>query len=176
MPPVHLRPWRPEDAPAIAAMTDDPHLRRWSSMGTDVDGWIARQRAGTRGPSLAICEQPDGPALGKIALRLPGHASPATRCAAINAADHPVGELSYWLVPEARGRGLARCAIESLLERVAADTELRSVVLDIEETNRASMRLAERLGAQRRWPVRQEADRTGVLRKMVVFVLVLPGR
>ena len=91
MPVVHLRPWREQDAPAVKAMTEDPHIKRWSSMGTDVEAWIARQRAGTRGPSLAICATGDDRALGKIAVRLPGHASPATRCAAVRPSDHPVG-------------------------------------------------------------------------------------
>ncbi len=72
MPGVHLRPWRDQDAPAIQAMTDDLHIKRWSSMGTDVQAWIARQRAGTRGPSLAICTTGNDDALGKIAVRLPG--------------------------------------------------------------------------------------------------------
>jgi RimJ/RimL family protein N-acetyltransferase len=118
MPGVHLRPWRDQDAPVIQAMADDPHIRRWSSLGTDVQTWIARQRAGTRGPSLAICTTGHDDALGKIALRLPGQASPATSCAAIRPGDHPVGELSYWLLPEARGRGLAAAAVQVMMRLV----------------------------------------------------------
>jgi RimJ/RimL family protein N-acetyltransferase len=49
--------------------------------------------------------------------------------------------------------------------------DVRSVVLDIEEDNAASMRVAERLGAERREPWRVELDRTGVPRTLVVFVL-----
>jgi ribosomal-protein-alanine N-acetyltransferase len=175
MPGVHLRPWRDQDAPVIQSMTDDPHIERWSSLGTDVQAWIARQRAGTRGPSLAICTTGNDDALGKIAVRLPGHASPATSCAAIRPGDHPVGELSYWLLPEARGRGLAATAVQVMMRLIAADTDLRSVVLDVEETNRPSIRLARRLGAERRRPSREEPDRAGVLRTMVVFVLPVPG-
>jgi RimJ/RimL family protein N-acetyltransferase len=156
-------------------MTDDPHIGRWSSMGTDVPAWIARQRAGTRGPSLAICTKGSDRALGKIAVRLPGHASPATCSAAIRPSDHPVGELSYWLLPEARGRGLAAAAVQAMLSLVARDTDLRSVVLDVEETNRPSTRLAQRLGADRRQPSRQAADRTGAVHTMVVFVLRVPA-
>ena len=143
-------------------------------MGTDVEAWIARQRAGTRGPSLAICTSGSDRPLGKIAVRLPGHASPATRCAGIRPGDHPVGELSYWLLSEARGRGLAAAAVREMLKMVAADTDLRSLVLDVEATNVASTRLAERLGAERRHPSRFQADRAGALRTMVVFVLIVP--
>ena len=158
----------------IQAMTEDPHIKRWSSMGTDVEAWIARQRAGTRGPSLAICATGDDRALCKIAVRLPGHASAATRCAAVRPSDHPVGELSYWLLPDARGRGLAAAAVQAMLRLVATDTDLRCLVLDVDETNHPSAQLAQRLGAERRPPARQAADRVGVLRTMVVFVLMVP--
>jgi RimJ/RimL family protein N-acetyltransferase len=168
---VRLRPWRAEDAVAIAAMTGDEHLRRWSSMGDDVAAWIASQRAEVRGPSRAICLADDDRALGKVALRMPGFASPATTCAAIRPSDAPVGELSYWLLLEARGRGLARPAVEAAMRSIVADTGLRSVVLDIELTNAASLRVAERLGAERREPDRVQLDRTGTPRRLVVFVL-----
>jgi len=152
-------------------MVDDPHIRRWSSLDADVSGWIERQRAEVRGPSRAICLAGDDRALGKVALRLPGHASPATTCAAIRAADHPAGELSYWLVPEARGRGLAAGAVALMMDLAAATTDLRSLVLDIEDTNAASLRLAQRLGAERRAPARVERDHTGAPRTLIVFVL-----
>lgn len=168
---VRLRPWRASDAPAIAAMVDEEHIRRWSSMGDDVPGWIERQRAESRGPSRAICLTDDDRALGKMALRLPGHASPATTCEAIRAGDAPVGELSYWLVPAARGRGLAGPAVQEMLGLAAATTTLRTLVLDIEPANTASVRLAQRLGAQRRVPERIETDRAGVPRTLAVFAL-----
>jgi RimJ/RimL family protein N-acetyltransferase len=109
--------------------------------------------------------------LGKIALRMPGRASPAATCAAIRGSDHPVGELSYWVLPEARGRGVASAAVGVLLDRARWSAEVRSVVLDIEVDNIASLRVAQRLGADRRKPERVEVDRQGVARTMVVFLL-----
>jgi [ribosomal protein S5]-alanine N-acetyltransferase len=172
MPEVRLRSWRAQDAQAIAAMAEDEHIRRWSSMGHDVDAWIARQRSGARGPSRAICLPDDDRALGKIALRMPGHASPATTCQAVRPSDKPVGELSYWLLPAARGHGLAAAAVRAMMESIVG-TSLRSVVLDVEVTNTASLHLAHRLGADRREPERLEFDRAGVPRKLVVFVLAV---
>jgi [ribosomal protein S5]-alanine N-acetyltransferase len=140
---VRLREWRAEDAPAIAPMLTDPHLLKWSSMSdVGVNRWIAEQRAGRRGPSLAICETSDDRPLGKIALRMPGRASPATTCAAIRESDHPVGELSYWVLPQARGRGAASAAVGMMLDAARRRTEVRSVVLDIEVDNIASLRVA----------------------------------
>lgn len=155
-------------------MTDDPHLLRWSSLSElGVDRWLAEQRAGARGPSLAICRSGDDQPLGKIALRMPEHASPAATCQAIRASDNPVGELSYWLVPDARGHGLATAAVTAMVDRARRATDLRSVVMDVEIDNRPSIRVAERLGAKRREPHRVERDRAGVPRTMVVFVLAI---
>ncbi len=169
---VFLREWRAEDAPAIAPIAADPALLMWSSMSEiGIDAWIAEQQTGNRGPSMAICAAGDDRPVGKIALRMPGRASPATTCAAIRASDHPVGELSYWVLPEARGRGVASAAVAEMLGRAHRLEALRSVVLDIEADNVASLRVAERLGAERREPERTEIDRQGIARTMVVFVL-----
>jgi RimJ/RimL family protein N-acetyltransferase len=56
---------------------------------------------------------------------------------------------------------------------IAADAGLKSLVLDIEEENPASIRVAERLGAARRAPTRLHADRFGNDWTMVVCVLPL---
>ncbi len=170
---ARLRAWRASDAPWIEPIREDPHLRAWSSMGDDVAAWIERQRAGIRGPSRAICAPGGDRPLGKVALRLPGHASEATTCAAIAPGDAPVGELSYWILPAARGRGLAGAAVRELVAWAAVHTDLRSVVLDVEAANEASQRLAARLGAQRRRPTRHELDRFGERREMIVFLLAV---
>jgi RimJ/RimL family protein N-acetyltransferase len=168
---VRLRPWRLEDADDVAVMIDDEHLRPWSVMGTDLEGWIRREIAEARGPSRAICLSDDDRAIGRVAVHPPEFASEAVRCDAVHESDQPAGELSYWLVPEARGRGLASAAVRMMVASVVAGSGLRSVVLDIEAGNVASQRLAERLGAERRAPTRVEVDRTGVPRTLVVYVL-----
>ncbi len=109
--------------------------------------------------------------LGKVALRLPGKASPATTCAAIRPTDHPVGELSYWVLPHARGRGVATAAVVAMLNMAREIEAVRSVVLDIEIGNLASIRVAERVGATRCEPTRVEHDRHGVPRTLVVFII-----
>jgi [ribosomal protein S5]-alanine N-acetyltransferase len=168
---VRLRPWRLEDAEHVAVMVDDEHLRPWSTMGADLESWIRREIAQARGPSRAICLPEDDRALGRVAVRLPQFASEAVRCDAVGVGDQPAGELSYWLVPQARGRGLAYAAVRMMMASVLAGSGLRSVVLDIEAGNVASQRLAERLGAQRRAPTHVEVDRAGVRRTLVVYVL-----
>jgi ribosomal-protein-alanine N-acetyltransferase len=173
---VRLRRWRLEDAADVAVMAEDEHLRHWSTLADDLEAWIQREVAEDRGPTRAICSHDDDRALGRIALRLPQFASDAVRCEAIRESDQPAGELSYWLVPEARGRGLAYAAVQLMLSSVVPATGVRSVVLDIEEDNLASVRLAGRLGAERRDPPRAKVDFTGTPRTLVVHVLrVTPG-
>jgi RimJ/RimL family protein N-acetyltransferase len=60
-----------------------------------------------------------------------------------------------------------------MTESIAATTNLRSVVLDIEVTNTASQGMAVRLGAERRAPIRVEEDRAGIERRLEVFVLMI---
>lgn len=172
---VRLRRWRGDDVEQIAAVADDEHLRPWSDMAEDLEAWLRREMAEERGPSRAICLADDDRALGRVALRLPQFASDAVRCAAVKPSDQPAGEMSYWLVPDARGRGLAHGAVVKMME-LAGDAGLRSVVLDIEAENVASIRLAERLGAKRRSPTRVVTDRSGVGRTMAVYVLPVTRR
>src|SRR6185437_7117202 len=142
---VRLRKWRLEDAADVAVMVDNEYLRPWSTMVDGVEAWIRREMAEARGPTRAICLADDDRALGRVALRPPELASEAVRCEAVRESDQPAGELSYWLVPDGRGRGLAYAAVRLMLDSLALDLGLRSVVLDIEEGNIPSMRLAERL-------------------------------
>jgi RimJ/RimL family protein N-acetyltransferase len=173
MPAVRLRRWRLEDIDDVIVMADDEWFGPWSTMGDDPLGWIEGEVAEARGPTRAICLPGDDRAIGRVALRTPEFASDAVRCAAIRDDDQPAGELGYWLVPSARGKGIALAAVKTMLETVAPASGVRSVVLDIEDGNTASMRLADRLGAERRSPTRVKSDPRGTDRTLVVYVLAL---
>jgi RimJ/RimL family protein N-acetyltransferase len=168
---VRLRRWRLEDATRVAVMAGDEWLSPWSTMVDGVEEWIRREMAEVRGPTRAICLADDDRVLGRVAVRPPELASEAVRCEAVRGSDQPAGELSYWLLPAARGRGLALAAVRAMIDSVVPGLGLRSVVLDIEEGNLPSMRVAERLGAERRNPSRLETDRFGAPRTLVVYVL-----
>jgi RimJ/RimL family protein N-acetyltransferase len=158
------------DLAQIAPMTEDEYLRPWWWMADDLEAWLRREVAEERGPTRAICLPDDDRALGRVAVRLPQFASEAVRCAGVQASDQPAGELSYWLLPDARGRGLAVAAVTEMME-IAANAGLKSLVLDIEDGNAPSVRVADRLGAVRRAPSRVHTDRFGNDWTMVVYVL-----
>jgi RimJ/RimL family protein N-acetyltransferase len=158
------------DLDQVAQMTDDEYLGPWWWMADDLRSWLGKEISEERGPTRAICLPDDDRALGRVAVRLPQFASEAVRCAAMRTSDQPAAELSYWLLPEARGRGLAFTAVTEMV-KIVSGAGLRSLVLDIEEGNAASVRVAERLGAARRMPTRTETDRFGNDRTTVVYVL-----
>jgi RimJ/RimL family protein N-acetyltransferase len=160
------------DIDRVALMTEDEYLRPWWWMAEDLPAWLHREVSEDRGPTRAICLPDDDRALGRVAVRLPQFASEAVRSAAVQGSDQPAGELSFWLLPDARGRGLAFAAVTEMM-KIAADAGLNSLVLDIEESNIASIRVAKRLGAVRRTPTRVHTDRFGKDRTMVVYVLGL---
>jgi len=170
---VRLRRWRLADADDVAVMIDNEYLRPWSTMGDGVEEWVRREMAEVRGPTRAICLADDDRVLGRVAVRPPELASEAVRCEAVRESDQPAGELSYWLLPQARGRGLAYAAVRLMIDSVVPGLGLRSVVLDIEEGNLPSVRLAERLGAERRSPTRVHPGRLGEPHTMVVYVLAV---
>lgn len=60
-----------------------------------------------------------------------------------------------------------------MLELARDMDEVRSVVLDIETDNLASIRVAERVGAVRREPPRVQPDRHGIPRTLVVFIVTV---
>jgi RimJ/RimL family protein N-acetyltransferase len=158
------------DLSQIVPMTEDEFLSPWWWMADDLEAWLRREVAEERGPTRAICLPDDDRALGRVAIRLPQFASEAVRCAAVQPHDQPAGELSYWLLPDARGRGLAYAAVTEMIA-IAAKAALKSLVFDIEQANVASVRVAERLGAARRSPTRVHRDRFGADWTMVVYVL-----
>ncbi len=158
------------DIDQIAQMTNDEYLRPWWWMADDLRAWLRKEMSEERGPTRAVCLPDDDRALGRVAVRVPQFASEAVRCEAVQTSDQPAGELSYWLLPCARGRGLAFTAVTEMV-KIAANAGLKSLVLDIEEGNVASIRVAERLGAARRIPTRVHTDRFGNDRTMVVYVL-----
>jgi RimJ/RimL family protein N-acetyltransferase len=139
---VVLRDWRDSDAPALApacgewdvcAFTSVP----WTYLEREALAWIERQRqkraAGTV-LALAIQAPDDDRALGNANL---AGFDDGSREATIG----------YWLVPEARGRGLATAAASLLIDWGLRTLGLERIEFAILPENLPSQRVAERAGA-----------------------------
>jgi ribosomal-protein-alanine N-acetyltransferase len=111
-----LRPWRPADAPAVVAAYRDPEIRRWRQESGC--GWAAAS---------------DNGVLGQISLRT------------INL-DEGAAEISYWVVPEARGRRIAEQALRAVTAWSFDVLGLHRIEVNHSRQNTASCLVAEGVG------------------------------
>ena len=144
-----LRPFRPDDRPALAAVLADPAVMEHSVAGPKPPGeidatlreWCAEARAGlpTR---LAVCpwETPDDEETSR----------PVGFCgfARLRVGDGDAWELGYRLHPSVWGRGYATEAATACRDRFAADRPGEPLVSLIVPENTASARVARKLGAR----------------------------
>lgn len=138
-PGLALRPWRDDDTPAVRAAFDCPQIQRWHVRRIDGDDearswtaqWPRRWRDETAA-SWAIVDADDRP-LGQVGLRgvLLVEAS---------------AQVSYWLLPAARGRGIATEALGALTRWSFTRAGLHRLALEHSTANAASCRVATRSG------------------------------
>ena len=148
-PGLTLRPWRATDASVVAAAYDEPGIRQWHSRSMTVDealAWIGdwpqrwRREAGAGwaivdagGDGVNDGVDGVGGVLGQISLR------------SIDLAGG-LAEISYWVLPEARGRGLAAAALGVLTEWAFGVLGLHRIEVLHSTRNEASCRVAQRAG------------------------------
>jgi RimJ/RimL family protein N-acetyltransferase len=139
---VVLRDWRDEDAPALTPVCGEWNVCAFTSVPWDYTeaealAWIERQRqkrAAGAVLAMAILAPDDDQALGNVNLaELDGGGREA--------------EIGYWLVPEVRGKGLATAATSLLIDWALHNLALDRVEFAILPENRASQRVADRVGA-----------------------------
>ncbi|MFF8726769.1 GNAT family N-acetyltransferase [Streptomyces sp. NPDC015171] len=134
-----LRPWRPEDAGALVAAGQDPAIRRWNLFTVadraEARARIARMHERWRAETGAVwaVERPEGPAAGLIGLNDVDLAGGAA-------------ELVYWLLPAARGGGIAVAATRRLARWALTDLGLHRLRLCHSTANPASCRVAGKAG------------------------------
>ncbi len=103
-----LRPWKPADRDAVLAAYRDPAIQRWHvrSMNTTVeaDAWLASWAHGWQQETAAGWAVTDGSGVvGRVGLRwMDLHEG--------------VGEVGYWVLPEARGQRVASRALSALTD------------------------------------------------------------
>lgn len=139
-----LRPWRPDDIPALLTAYDDPAMRQWVRVPVsdvaDAERWLAVQRDGWASGSrfsFAVTDTARGGELvGNLALKRP---VPGAESA----------EAGYWTTAAARGRGVASRALQALTDwafTTFATEGLRRLELLHQVDNEASCRVAEKAG------------------------------
>jgi RimJ/RimL family protein N-acetyltransferase len=142
-----LRPWLPSDRATVVAAYSDPGIRQWhcrSMTNEEATDWIAhwpgRWRAES-GAGWAVLDE--GKVAGQISLRR---------------LDLPLGqgEVSYWVLPAARGRRLAPRALTTLSEWAFGRLGLHRVELMHSTANEPSCRVAWHAGFRHEGTKRSE--------------------
>ena len=164
---VLLRPWLPEDAPAVFAACQDPLIARFVPIipqpytEADASAFVeARQQdwSGQHERSFAIVDAQTGALLGSIAR----HGRAAHRAT-----------FDCWLAPHARGCGIATRALRLICDWTLATTQVVRLDLHTDVENDASGRVAERAGFVREGICRAwDLDREGRPRDVIFYVRV----
>ena len=134
---IVLRPWSPDDADGVLRLADDDASRRWSPSlrqvftHAEAAAWI-RQRS-ERGTNWAVVDPMSRDLLGRVGLQ---HFDADDNCA----------EISYGVVPAARGRGVARRAVGPPLPTGSVSCGLTRIALEHAVGNRASCAVARACG------------------------------
>ncbi|GAA2028475.1 GNAT family N-acetyltransferase [Polymorphospora rubra] len=134
-----LRPWRVDDAVVVRAAFDCPVIRRWHARRIDSDdearewiaGWAGRW-ADETDASWAVVDGRDAP-VGQVGLRTVS-------------LSEGVAQLSYWVLPAARGGGVAGRAARAMAAWTFGTLGLHRLELRHSVGNLASCRVAGRAG------------------------------
>ncbi|MGN5381594.1 GNAT family N-acetyltransferase [Streptomyces sp. MUSC 14] len=136
---LQLRPWHLDDADTLLTAAEDPAIRRWNRFAVgsraEAHARIERMHARWRAETSAVwaVAGPDGPAVGLCAWGdIDLHAGSA--------------EIVYWLLPAARGGGIAVEATRRLSRWALDDLGLHRLRLCHSVANPASCRVAEKAG------------------------------
>lgn len=134
---VELQPWADRDAEFLVRAYSDPDIQRWHvrTVGMqEASEWItARARRWREEQGADWVVRCDGNAVGRVALRT------------VDLEDGR-GEVAYWIVPEARGNGLAAKALDVLSNWALDTVAFHRLDLHHSMDNGASCRVALKCG------------------------------
>lgn len=163
-----LRAWRLDDTEAVEVACSDPEIARWIPWipvpytREHAEAYLrACAEAGDDRYPLAIAGAETGEILGSIDLRL-------------NSQGYR-GHVGYWVAAPARGRGVCTRALRMISRWALDELSLQRMELITDPDNRASQRVAEKVGYRREGVMRAHLRHLdGRVRDSVLFSL-LPG-
>jgi RimJ/RimL family protein N-acetyltransferase len=138
---VTLRPWRPDDAPLMAAACADPEIALFCMMPAGYTVELARE---------FIADAPRAWAQDgwlHLALTVAHSERPVGAVGALMAQRWPAtADLGYWVMPDHRGRGLAGAGVALLTGWAFETLDMRRLAIGTMVANEPSRRLARSLG------------------------------
>lgn len=147
-----VRPWQLADASAVFDAYQDPAIQHWhvrsmadvAEASQWVESWPHRWHAET-GADWAVSI--DAELVGRVGLKR------------LDLWDG-IGELAYWVVPSARGRGVATRAVDALCGWAFEVLGLHRLELIHATQNLASCRVAEQAGFRAEGTLRRQGHHT----------------
>ena len=164
-----IRPWRPEDAPALAEALNNrkvlanlrdglpfPYTER------DALGYISAMLAAEPGEVFAFAIDCGGRAAGSISV---------TRCGNIH---RRTAEIGYYLGEAYWGRGLATRAVSEACEYVFSNSDILRIFAEPFERNTASRRVLEKSSFTLEGILRANAIKDGQVLNMCMYSRLSP--
>lgn len=165
---IGLRRWREADVECIRLAGADPRIPQGTTVPalfTPAEGLAFIHRQWRRvengdGVSQAVVEVDSGRAVGLmwVGLRSQSH----------------VGGLGYWIVPPARGRGVASAAVRLVVPWALEALRLRRLEAWVEPDNLASQRVLRRAGFQQEGRLRNFLTIEGRSSDALVYSVIAP--
>ncbi len=163
---VTLRAWTLDDADAVARACQDPEIPRWTTVPTpytraDATTWLGFVTdPGLEGQlHFAVTDSGGGALLGSMSMWL---------------VKSDAAEFGYWTVAQARGQGHTPRALRLLVRWALDELDLPRLQLGTLAGNRASERVAEKVGFSPEGVLRSWLDQRGERRDVRMWSL-LPG-
>jgi RimJ/RimL family protein N-acetyltransferase len=167
---IRLRPWTAADAPLLMDASADAAIQRFSlhrsrpftlaeaeeQLRDCETTWLTFDRLGRPTGSLVITDTATGASLGQ--------------CGVDGWSDGDVAQIGYWLLPPARGRGIATGALVKLTSWLF-ELGAQRVFLTVVEENHASIRVAQRAGFACEGPIDQREMWNGRSHEILRFAL-----
>lgn len=153
---IALRAARAEDVPAVTAACRDPLIARYTLVPSpygadDAREWFReaeRQRCEGTGIHFLAVSVDDRGVLASVGM------NEVTWV-------HRVGQIGYWVAPEARRRGVAARSVRLLSRWALGSLGLGRVEIRVDVENEASQRVAEVAGFTREGVLRSRAESKG---------------
>lgn len=158
-----LRPWRPNDKPALVRQAND--LTIWRNLSgnfphpytdADADEWL-RFAAAAETPEGIYAIDVGGEAVGTFTLARGRN----TECFS--------AEIGCWLGEPFRGRGIVSEAVGRVTDAALAEPDLLRIVAPVAGWNTPSMRVLERNGFVREGILRRAGFKDGVVFDRVIY-------
>ena len=139
---VRLRPWESDDCPALIGAFADLEIQRWHSTRIDSPGeadawiegtWTAWRSEAASTWAIVVDDSPEP--VGRVSLYF--HDLP-----------NGLGEISYWVVPPARGAGLATAGVTAVATWAFDELGMHRVEIAHSVANPSSCRVASKAGFQ----------------------------